>query len=205
LGRRTFRSIEDLPIRNEDNNVVRLALVTLSRIRRRLAGQGGMTLVELMVTLAVVGILMGIAIPTVSTYMARQELKAAARETVSVLRETREAAMNEGMPRYVLFTPAANSYQVWRFNGTAWLAEAAPKEFGAAVTFSDADVPFPALANTPVNPHSVPEHAAYFDTRGRYPFGASGVAASYTITLRSRGGRTIPLTLYTATGQVTGL
>jgi hypothetical protein len=72
-----------------------------------------------------------------------------------------------------------------------------------AISFSDADVTFPALLNHPVTGANVPENAAYFDTRGRYPFGSA--ASTYSITLRARGGSTITLTLYTATGQVTGL
>jgi type IV fimbrial biogenesis protein FimT len=166
-----------------------------------------MTLIELMVSLMVVTVLMAIAIPTASTYLARQELKAGAREVVEVLRDAREAAMNEGVPRFVLFEPAISSYRVCRFNTTTstWPATATcpPVPLGTAVTFSDADVTFPALLNHPVNGANVPENAAYFDTRGRYPFGSA--ASTYAITLRSRGGASITLTVHTATGTVTGL
>jgi prepilin-type N-terminal cleavage/methylation domain-containing protein len=179
----------------------------LETIRRRTAEQLGMTLVELMVSLFVVSILMAIAIPTISTYITRQELRADAREVVEALREAREAAMDEAVPRFVLFEPADNRYRVCRFDTAAnsWpaLSTCQPHRLGNSVSFSDADVTFPALANHPVNGASVPENAAYFDTRGRYPFGSA--ASTYSITLRSRNGDTIILTLYTATGQVTGL
>jgi prepilin-type N-terminal cleavage/methylation domain-containing protein len=179
----------------------------LEIIRRRVANQRGMTLIELMVSLFVVAILMAIAIPTAATYIARQELKAAGREIVEVIRETREAAMNEGVPRFVLFEPAINSYRVCRFDTATnnWPATSgcAPVPLGNSVSFSDADVTFPALTNHPVTGANVPENAAYFDTRGRYPFGSA--AATYTLTLRSRLGNSITLTLHTATGQVLGL
>jgi prepilin-type N-terminal cleavage/methylation domain-containing protein len=176
--------------------------------KRRIAvDQRGMTLIELMVSLFVVAILMAIAIPTTATYIARQELKAGAREVVEVLRDAREAAMNESVPRFVLFEPAINSYRVCRFNTTtsAWPATSActPVALGNSVSFSDADVTFPAVANQPINGANIPNNAVYFDTRGRYPFGSA--ASTYAITLRSRGGQSITLTLYTATGQVTGL
>jgi prepilin-type N-terminal cleavage/methylation domain-containing protein len=179
----------------------------LESIRKRTADQQGMTLIELMVSLFVVAILMAITIPTAATYIARQELRGNAREVVEVLKDSREAAMNEAVPRFVLFDPAINSYRVCRFNTAtnSWpVVTACPAvPLGNSVSFSDADVTFPALANHPVNGASVPENAAYFDTRGRYPFGSA--ASTYSITLRSRNGDTIILTLYTATGQVTGL
>jgi prepilin-type N-terminal cleavage/methylation domain-containing protein len=179
----------------------------LESIRRRTADHQGMTLIELMVSLFVVAILMAIAIPTASTYMARQELKANAREIVEVLRENREAAMNEALPRFVLFEPAGNTYRICKFDRatSTWPATSTcpPQPLGNAVSFSDADVTFPALSNVPVNGASVPDNAAYFDTRGRYPFGSA--AQTYSITLRSRLGNSITLTLYTQTGQVTGL
>lgn len=169
--------------------------------------QRGMTLIELMVSLMVVAVLMAIAIPTTATYIARQELKANGREVVEVLREAREAAMNEGVPRFVLFEPGINSYRVCRFNTTtnAWPATStcAPVPLGNSVSFSDADVTFPSLVNHPITGANVPENAAYFDTRGRYPFGSA--ASTYSITLRSRSGTSTTLTLHTATGQVTGL
>jgi prepilin-type N-terminal cleavage/methylation domain-containing protein len=179
----------------------------LETIRGRLPDQRGMSLIELMVSMMVVAVLMAIAIPTTTTYIARQQLKAGGREIVEVFRESREAAMNEAVPRFVLFEPAANAYRICRFDTATntWPAASTcnPVELGNSISFSDSDVTFPALANHPLTGASVPENAAYFDTRGRYPFGSA--ASTYAITLRSRGGQTITLTLYTGTGQVTGL
>jgi len=167
-----------------------------------------MTLIELMVSLFVVAILMAITIPTASTYIARQQLKASAREIVEVLRESREAAMNEAVPRFVLFEPEPLSqYRVCKFDvaSNSWpaVSTCTPVELGNSVSFSEADVGFPPLANQPVAGAPVPDNAAYFDTRGRYPFGTA--AANYTLTLRARGGNSVTLTLHTVTGQVTGL
>lgn len=161
-----------------------------------------MTIVELMVALIVVGILIAITAPTASSYIARQELAAAGRTTVEVLRDARDAAMNESEPRYVLFDPATDTYRVYRYDGAAWTPTMHPQSLGGTVSFTDADVSFPTLPDQPVAGVSVPENAAYFDTRGRYP---SGYASSYTLTLRGGGGRTLVLTLYTSTGEVTGL
>lgn len=176
----------------------------LRSIRKRAADQTGMTLIELMVSLFVVAILMAITIPTAATYIARQELRANAREVVEVLKESREAAMNEAVPRFVLFEPAINSYRVCRFNTVtnSWPAAStcAPVPLGNSVSL---EVVIPALPGHPVSGATVPANAVYFDTRGRYPFGSA--PSTYTITLRSRNGDTVVLTLHTATGQVTGL
>lgn len=161
-----------------------------------------MTIVELMVALIVVGILIAIVAPTASSYIARQELAGAGRTAVQVLRDARDAAMNESAPRYVLFDPDADTYQVYRFDGTDWVPATQARSLGGTVSFTDGDVTFPALSNHPQAGATVPENAAYFDTRGRYP---SGYASSYSLTLRGGGGRTVVLTFYTATGEVTGL
>jgi prepilin-type N-terminal cleavage/methylation domain-containing protein len=166
---------------------------------RGVAGQAGFTIIELMVALAVMATLMAIAIPTVSTHMALQEIQGSAQQVVDVLRDARDSAMNEGQPRYVLFDPGPPAgYEIWRYDGSAWVQEE-EELLHDSVTFSDADVTFPALANRPETGASVPDNAAYFDTRGRYPFGS---AASYTLTLHGRLGKTEVLTLYAQTGQV---
>jgi type II secretion system protein H len=167
---------------------------------RRVAGQAGFTLIELMVALSVLGVLMAIAVPTMSSHMALQEIRGSAQQVVDVLRDARDSAMNEGQPRYVLFDPGSPAgYEIWRYDGSAWVQEE-EETLHASVTFSDADVTFPALADRPESGASVPENAAYFDTRGRYPFGS---AASYSLTLHGRLGKTEVLTLYSQTGQVT--
>lgn len=167
----------------------------------RLRDQRGMTLMELMMALTVMGILFAIAIPTIQLQIARQELRAAGREVVEVLRGSRDAAINEGVPRYVLFRPEDDpvSYQVYRFDGTSWVPGRNKMLLDASVTFTDSDITLPALSGVPVAGAPVPANAAYFGTRGRYPAGHN----TYAITLRGRMGRTIELTFYAQTGQVT--
>jgi type II secretion system protein H len=178
---------------------------------RRLAQKGreqaGYTLVELMTVLGVVGILMAIAAPAIQNHIALQQLRGAAREVVTVLREARESAVNEGVPRYVVFNVAASprSYQVWQYDGTAWVSQSNAVPLPNTVTFSDADIDFPGLVNQPeAGAQPVPANAAYFDTRGRWPH--DGLAdGDYAIILRGGVGRTVTLNYYKTTGQVTGL
>lgn len=166
-----------------------------------LRDQRGVTLTELTVTLGVVAILFGLAVPTIQFQIARQELQASARELTEVFRGARDAAINEGVPRYVLLVPGSpGSYQVYRFDGSAWVPD--ENLVSLEASFSSADVTLPSVADAPTTGVSVPEDAAYFDTRGRYPFGYSG---SYQVTLHGSFGRQVTLTLYPQTGQVAGV
>jgi prepilin-type N-terminal cleavage/methylation domain-containing protein len=169
--------------------------------RLRLHGEAGYSLVEMMTVLMVVGILLAIAAPTIQSHIALQEMRGAAREVVEVLRDARDSAVNEGVPRYVVFVPP-RTYQVWRYEAP-WRMEE-EEILPGSVSFSDADTDFPALAATPEAGASVPEDAAYFDTRGRYPF-LAGAPGSYTLTLHGGLDKQVVLTVYRSTGQVTGL
>jgi type II secretion system protein H len=161
--------------------------------------EGGFTLIELMVAVAVMGVLMAIAIPTVATHMAQQELAGSAQQVMDVLRDARDSAVNEGQPRYVLFEAGdPGAYEIWRYDGSAWVQEEV-EPLHESVSFTDADVTFPGLVNRPEAGAIVPENAAYFDTRGRYPFGS---ATSFTVTLHGGLGQTEVITLYSQTGQV---
>jgi type II secretion system protein H len=159
---------------------------------------GGFTLIELMVAVSVMAVLMAIAIPSVANHMALQEIRASAQQVTDVLREARDTAINEGQPRYVLFDPSTVGYEVRRYDGSDWVLEE-EEPLHDSVSFTGEDVDFPALANRPEDGVSVPENAAYFDTRGHYPFGS---APSFTLTLHGRMGKTEVITLYSQTGQV---
>lgn len=178
-------------------------MTDVTDLSSRAADERGVTLVELMVTMLVVAVLMGIAVPTIQSQIQRQQLLGSARQVVDTLRTFRDSAVNEGVPRYVLFLPGTpGRLQPYRFDGTAWAAEGPEIVLGGSVGFAAADVTMPSVSGAPESGASVPADAAYFDTRGRYP---EGYTASYTITLRGGLGRTVVLTLYAETGQVVGV
>jgi prepilin-type N-terminal cleavage/methylation domain-containing protein len=184
----------------------RYASSVMRRFSRRWTDQRGMTIVEIMVVTAVVGVLFAIAMPAVNSHIALQEMRGAAREVVEVLRDARSAAVDEGVPRYVVFTPP-RTYQVWKYEGGTWVEEERAHELPGSVEFDDTDVAFSnvTLADEPeTGAPTVPDNAAYFDTRGAYPYHTS-LPSMYTLTLHGGLGRTETLTLHTTTGQVTGL
>jgi prepilin-type N-terminal cleavage/methylation domain-containing protein len=183
------------------------ALSVMRRLAGRFRSPAGFSLVELMTVLGVVGVIMAIAAPTVQNHIALQEVRGAARGVVDVLRDARDSALNEGVPRYVLFdsTATPQEYQVYKFSGGNWVPDGEVFELPGSVSFDTADVTFPPVADAPSGTgDAVPDDAAYFDTRGRYPFDPTQ-PSSYTITLHGGLGRTETLTVWRNTGQVTGL
>lgn len=177
-------------------------MMTLShRIRSR---EGGFTVVELMVAVFIGGILFAIALPTIQNHVALQQLRGRTREVADVLRSARNLAMDEGIPRYVLFSAGdPGTYRLYRFDEatSSWIAERPAVEL-EGVAFETADVTFPGLtANGGDVPAAVPEDAVFFNTRGRYPSTESG---SFIITLHGGLGKSKTLTVYARTGQVTG-
>src|ERR671919_2850220 len=127
------------------------ALSTMTDFGRRLWEQAGYSLVELMTVLGVVSILFAIAAPTISNHIALQNIRSAGQEVVTLLRETREAAINQGLPRIVRFNPADATYQVFEYDPAAktWTARSEVTPLPGGVTFADDDVDFPPLASTP--------------------------------------------------------
>jgi prepilin-type N-terminal cleavage/methylation domain-containing protein len=175
------------------------------RLIGRLSDQRGMSLVEMLTVLSIVGVLFAIAAPTISTQIAIQDLRGTTREILDVFRDARSSAVDEGAPRYVLFLPP-RQYQVFRYDGATWVAEGDVVTFANSVSFSDAEVTFPALTDVPeTGAPAVPDNAAYFGTRGGYPGEDDDIADMYSVTIRGGAGRVDTLTLHTDTGQVTGL
>ncbi|HEV6963970.1 MULTISPECIES: pilus assembly FimT family protein [Roseateles] len=63
----------------------------------------GFTLIEVAVTLAIVGIILAVAVPTYASYLARQRLRHVAELLELDLRRARELSVNEGRNVHVSF------------------------------------------------------------------------------------------------------
>ncbi|MFQ5509905.1 MAG: Tfp pilus assembly protein FimT/FimU [Leptospirillia bacterium] len=74
----------------------------------------GFTLIELMVTLSVLAILAGIAIPSVLAWMPSMYLKDSARDIKTSLIRARAFAINQGVEHRVMFDLPNNLYQIDR-------------------------------------------------------------------------------------------
>lgn len=78
------------------------------RLRRPLPGRwGGFTLIEMLVVIAVIAVLVGIAIPSLATFQRTSELRSVAGGFLAALQAARTEAMKRGLDTYVV--PATGS------------------------------------------------------------------------------------------------
>jgi type II secretion system protein H len=78
--------------------------------------QSGFTLQELMVVLAVVGVLVAVSLPVAGAWIANAEYRQTAQELLYVLRDARSKAITLNREHRVEFDAAGNSYRVTRGN-----------------------------------------------------------------------------------------
>ena len=72
--------------------------------------QNGFTLMELMVVVAIIGILSAVAVPNFISYRSNQRLGASAREILAAVKDTRLRAINEQATTVITFDVANDSY-----------------------------------------------------------------------------------------------
>ncbi len=84
---------------------------TVGRFSRpRSRGDGGFTLIELMVTMVIAGLLMALAIGGWRTYSAAQAHRGTAESLVVLMREAQQRAVTEGINYAVRLTPASGPW-----------------------------------------------------------------------------------------------
>ena len=104
----------------------------------RRSHNAGFTLVELMVTLAVLGIMVGVAIPSVLAWMPAIYLKDTAYDLKGAMIRARSLAINEGREYRVLLDSANSTYRIEQGNltsgSTVWTTVLGPHPLGNGVS-----------------------------------------------------------------------
>lgn len=154
--------------------------IMLARRFSRAGGQRGFQLVELLVIVAIIGILAAISVPFIVSYLQAASLKGNAEVVASWLNQGRQLAIRNNQSVCADIDGAGMHYHLLNCTGTIWVG---------AGTLSTGYIPFPAGVTLSV---AAPATFNYL--------GAATPAATYTIT-HTASGRTITVTV-SSTGRI---
>jgi prepilin-type N-terminal cleavage/methylation domain-containing protein len=94
--------------------------VVLERLRRIVAEARGFTLTELVVVVAVAGVIMAVSVPTLWTYFRSASLRGGAEEAVTVLNGARQLAIRLNTTVCVTNNGTSVQYHVGTCTAAAW-------------------------------------------------------------------------------------
>lgn len=106
-------------------------------LRRRAAGEAGLTLIELLIVIALISIIASIAIPALVQYLERVKVRRAIADLVTIAFEVeRYEDMNEELPAGIddldlrpRLDPWGREYVYFRFGGPGWKGTARKDRF----------------------------------------------------------------------------
>jgi type IV fimbrial biogenesis protein FimT len=143
------------------------------------SGQGGFQLVELIIIVAIIGLLVAISVPFLVSYLQAAKLKGNAEIVATWLNQGRQLAIRNNQNVCADIDGAGLHYHLTNCAGTVWVGNG---------TNASGYVPFPAGVTMSVTSPAIFNY-----------LGAASPAATYTIT---HAGRTITVSVAT-TGRIT--
>jgi len=125
----------------------------------------GFTLIEIVMTLVIVGLILAVAAPQWNKYLTYWEMETEARKIMATIREAQNKAILDHRPCRVVFDTAEESYRIESFNA-AW-QEAKTVDFtGRDVYISGTTLPYQTSATLPPNATDPAGYVITFDEFG---------------------------------------
>lgn len=165
--------------------------------------QSGVTLIELIIVIAIIGIIMGIAITTIGNRRPVAQLKSDARDIVSNMQLARANAIRDTRPWAIQFDTDNQRYEVYSDSGEDWKSEDWSDgdetifrtiSLSNNIAFGTNQGPVDASWVTPADGISL--------SANRVVFNPNGTSESGAIYLTLSSGETIAISSLSTTGRI---
>jgi prepilin-type N-terminal cleavage/methylation domain-containing protein len=101
----------------------------------------GVTLIELVVVFAIIGIAAALATPGIGAWMPKYRLRSATRDIVSTMRDAQMRAVTNNTPYQVNFNVAPNGYVLQHTSGGVLFTDGATQTAPSGITINIAGLP----------------------------------------------------------------
>jgi prepilin-type N-terminal cleavage/methylation domain-containing protein len=158
----------------------------------RRPGEGGFTLLEMLVVISVVGIMMAISLPIINTTLINMHVASAASSLSGAVQTARYQAISTGCPVQFTTIPASNSYQLATevVTGSPPACASTYTNVGNPVPFASSDVLVPSVTFL-LNPGGTVTSTSVVTAPASFSMQVTNGSTSKTVTVNGVGNVTI--------------